>query len=225
VSATAKLLVSFSGNTFIFVGSDPQEPYANQFSTSTNLPNGALWATSSDKSDGVNIVTEPQPEARFITMDKSAQTGDRTLTLTYTSPDGQSYTQTFKVTALQFAFLTNPTPSNTCTLGYGTQQTYIYTVNADPGQQAVNGTMSLAGTGVTESFAPHNPPGCGSHTGDGSLNQNGQFTDNVTYCSSSPITCSETDTQSLAVAGFPVRTNTLVYSSSGIAYTNNGPNQ
>ncbi len=225
VSATGGTQISVSGKSFIFVGSDPQELWANSYSAANSQPSGGtLSATSSDSNDRVTQVAGPPPVVQFTTPDQSASSSDRTLTFTYTA-GGQSPSQTMQVTARQLAYVTNPAPSNTCTLGYGTQQTYIYTVYTHPDKQPVDGTMSLGGTGVTESFAPHNPPGCGSHTGDGSLNQNGQFTDNVTYCSSRPITCSETDTQSLAVAGFPVRTNTLVYSSSGIAYTNNGPNQ
>jgi len=204
--------------------SGPKELYANQFSTSTNLPGGTLKATSSDTSDTANIVTGPQPDAQFTTTVKSAQAGDRTLTLAYTSPDGQSYTQKFSVTALQFAFLTNSTPSNTCGLAYGTNRIYIYTVNADPGQQAVNGTMSLGGTAATESFNPALT--CGQYTGNGSLNANGQLLDKVfSVCSSAPLTCSDTTTQSLSVAGYPVRTNSLAWTSTGINYTSNGPTQ
>ena len=61
---------------------------------------------------------------------------------------------------------------------------------------------------------------------NGGINAQGQFVDHVSSgCSTSPISCFQTQTQTLSVAGYPVRTNTLTGSSTGIAYTSDGPTQ
>ena len=128
------------------------------------------------------------------------------------------------VTARQFAYLTNNNPSNQCALAYGTNKTYIYTVYTHPDGTAVVSGDDLDGTPVTESFNPSLT--CSTITGSGSLNANGQFTDSISsVCSSAPLTCSQTSSQGLSVAGYLVRTNTLQWTSTGVTYTNNGPNQ
>ncbi len=127
------------------------------------------------------------------------------------------------VTARKFFYATNNNPSNVCTLGYGTKRTYTYTVYTHPDHAAVDGNSGLSGTPVSESF--DQTPHCLTHTGGGSLNDAGQFADNVVYCGNMPLTCSETRTQTLKVAGYPVRTNTLTSGSGGVTYTSNGPSQ
>jgi hypothetical protein len=81
----------------------------------------------------------------------------------------------------------------------------------------------LSGTPVTESFNPPLP--CGGDTGDSQLDGNEQFSDHIVYCGTSPLTCSGTTTQTLKVADFQVRTNTITDSASGVSYTSNGPSQ
>ncbi len=229
VAVAGAIQFAVNGKSFIFVGTDPKVISSNTFYASNGdggypTPSGGtLSATSSSSSDTVNVISGPPPEVQFTTSVQSTNSGDRALTFKYTA-GSQSSSQPINVTARKFAYLTNNSPSNTCSLGYGTSTTYTYTVYTHPGTgQAVDGTMGLTNAAVTESFSP--APSCGQHTGDGGLNANGQFTDDVTYCSSSPLTCSETSTQTLAVAGFQVRTNTITWSSHGISYTSNGPTQ
>jgi hypothetical protein len=133
------------------------------------------------------------------------------------------WSQQMNVTARQFAFVINNNPSNACSLGYGTKSTYVYTVYTHPDGGAVLGTDGLSNTPVTESFNPS--VSCGTDTGNTILNTSAQFQDGIAACSSTPLTCSQTVTQTLSVAGYAVRTNTLVFSSSGVAYTSNGPTQ
>jgi hypothetical protein len=219
-----------SGNDYIFVGNDSNVVSANAyFATNGNGGNpqpsgGTVSATSSDTSDTAAVTNGNPPEVKFTTKDQSSKNGDRTLTFKYTLSSGASTSQEMNATARQFAYLTNNDPSNTCTLGYGTSQTYTYTIYTHPDHEAVAADDGLDGTPVTESFNP--TVECGTVTGNGSINANGQFTDLVASgCSSSPLTCSFTTTQSLAIAGYQVRTNKLAFSADGVTYTNNGPTQ
>lgn len=147
---------------------------------------------------------------------------DRILTFTYTYNNQAAY-QVMKVTARQFAYATNSAPQNMCSLGYGTSCSLLYTVYTHPDKTAVDFSSDLGGTAVKEGFNPSIP--CGVDTGDGALNAKGQFTDRLVYCSNQPLHCSGTTTQTLTVGGYGVRTNTLTYSSSGVSYSSNGPNQ
>jgi hypothetical protein len=128
------------------------------------------------------------------------------------------------VTAREFAYLTNASPSNTCTLAYGTNRAYTYTVYTHPDHAAVLPTDGVDGTAVTESFNPSLT--CETITGKGSLNANAQIIDNISSgCSSAPLTCTQTSTQTVSVAGYQVRTNTLEWTSVGVTYTSDGPTQ
>lgn len=63
-------------------------------------------------------------------------------------------------------------------------------------------------------------------TGGGSINSNAQFQDFVSLCSNAPIpACDKKYTQTLSVAGYEVRTNTLEFTNAGLNYTNQGPTQ
>jgi hypothetical protein len=219
-----------SGNAFIFVGTDPNIVSANSYYAtngsggSPQPAGGILSATSSDSKDTFQITQGNLPVAKVSTSDQSANNLDRTLTFKYALSGGDSVSQLMKVTARQFAWDTNNNPNNVCTLGYGTDLTYTYTVYTHPDKTAVDGNSGLSGTPVTEAFNP--AIGCGTVTGGGSLNTNGQFTDHVaSICSSTPLTCSLTTTQTLSVAGYQVRQNQLVFSTTGVSYTNKGPFQ
>jgi hypothetical protein len=157
------------------------------------------------------------------TTTASAAPADRTITVTYTVSGQGTVTRKLTVTARQFAYVTNNSPSNTCTLGYGTTQLYAYTPYTHPDKTAVPAGIGLSGTAVPETFNPQPP--AGTVTGDGSLNANSQFGDRISYCSSSPLTISTTITQTLSIEGYQVRQNTLKYSSAGVTYTNLGPTQ
>jgi hypothetical protein len=139
----------------------------------------------------------------------------------YDLSGGQGTSQQMNVTAREFAYATNDNPSNACSLTYGTDRTYTYTVYTHPDHAALASTDQLGGTLVTEGF---NSPPCAT-TGNGAVNSAGQFTDRVRYCSSTPLTCSGAFIQTLKVAGYSVRTNTLTFSNSGVAYTSDGPTQ
>lgn len=115
-------------------------------------------------------------------------------------------------------------PGNDCHLQSATDQTYVYTVYTHPDKTAVVRSDGLVGTAVGETFNP--APMCTNITGNGGLQPSGQILDHLASgCSSAPLTCTQTSTQSLSVAGYSVRTNTLQWTSNGVIYTSNGPTQ
>lgn len=218
------------GNPYIFVGTDSNIVSANVY-FATNGSGGApqpaggtCCAASSDLSDTVEVGTGQPITINFTTLDQSTAVGDRTLTFEYNLSDGEGASQQMNVTARKFAYVANDNPPNQCTLAYGTARTYTYTVYTEPDKAAVDQNSGLSGTPVEETFNP--APACHNVTGNGALDPNGQFQDNVgSACSSQPLTCTQTVTQSLSVAGNPVRTNTLTWSNTGVTYTSNGPTQ
>jgi hypothetical protein len=219
------------GNPFIFVGNDPALVTANKYlamngSGQAAQPlGGTFTVTSSDATDTYTTGSLVGiPWVSVNTGDQSNTNLDRALTFTYTLSLGGNASQTMNVTARQFAYLQNDMPVNACGLAYGTDYTYTYTVFTHPDGAAVDGNSNLGGTAAKETFSV--PPPCGTITGDASLDSNGQFRDHVSsLCSTTPLTCSGTTTQTFKVGGFQVRTNTLTWSSTGVTYTNNGPNQ
>ncbi len=218
------------GNPYIFVGTDSNIVSANSFFASDGSggspkpTGGTVSASSSDSKDTFQITQGNSPVVKVMTPDQSANDLDRALTFTYTVSGTGSVSQKMNVTARQFAYLTNNSPSNQCTLAYGTDRVYTYTVYTHPDKTAIDGSSGLDGTPVTEGFNPALQ--CDTITGNGSINADGQFTDHVSSgCSSAPLTCTQTTTQSLSVAGIQVRTNTLTSTSTGVTYTSDGPTQ
>jgi hypothetical protein len=215
-----------NGTDGIFVGSDPQLATPNLFACDSASPSGGtLTATSSDSNDTFKLGTfAGLPSATIATSDQSTSNLDRTLTFKYTVGTA-SRTRTLRVTARKFSFVTNTSPSNQCSLGFGYKYVYIYTPYTHPDGIAVQPSIGLGGTAVTEALSP-TTIACGGETGDGALNANSQFTDTIAVCSTSPVpACSSTHTQVLKIAGFAVRTNLLTISNTSLAYTNQGPNQ
>jgi hypothetical protein len=219
--------LKITGKNYVFVGTDPNELYGNHyiFSDSSGTktpqpPGGICCAASSDTSDTVNQTSSNPITFQFTTLDQSTTVGDRTLTFEY-DLGSQGTSQQMNVTAREFAYATNDSPSNACSLTYGTDRTYTYTVYTHPDHAALASADQLGGTLTTESF---NSPPC-VPTGNSALASSGQFMDRIRYCSSTPLTCSGTFTQTLKVAGYSVRTNTLTFSNSGVSYTSDGPTQ
>jgi hypothetical protein len=222
------LSLKVTGKSYIFVGTDANELYGNHYTLTDGTgtqnpqpPGGTCCAASSDSSDTYTQTGTNPPIIQFTTLDQSTSIGDRTLTFEYDLSSGQGTSQQMSVTAREFAYATNDSPSNACSLTYGTDRTYTYTVYTHPDHAALASSDQLGGTLVTESF---NSQPCAT-TGNGALNSAAQFTDRVRYCSSTPLTCSGAFTQTLKVAGYSVRTNTLTFSNSGVAYTSDGPTQ
>ncbi len=221
------------GPDYIFVGSDPTVYGPNKYqvtnSAGTALPQptgGTCCAASSDPSDSVTQIPNGNNPFtfQFETTDQSATVGDRTLTFEYDLSDGEGTSVQLNVTAREFSYLTNNTPSNTCTLGYGTKRSYVYNVYTHPDGNVVLGSDGLANVPVTENFSP--TISCGTDTGNTILNSNAQFTDGIVQCSNKPLACSQTVTQTISVAGYCVRKNTLKFGSSGVIYTpTSGPCQ
>ena len=210
------------GPSSIFLGSDPQVATANTFLATTASPSGgSLSGTSSDSSDVLTSTTLAGLKAVSVkTTDQSATTGDRTLTFKYTV-SGEDALQTKQVTARKFYSLTNSAPSNQCA-GIGTDYTFLYTVNTNPGGVPVGSGDDLGGTAATEVLVP-SPAPCGTVTGNGALDSNGQLTDHVAYCSNTnPLTCTGSATQTLSVGGYCTRKNTLTYTTSGVTVTSLG---
>jgi len=225
--------LDFSGtaNDFIFVGTDPNIVSANTYflALASGTPSGGTYTgTSSNPSDTVTLTWEASlnlEKATIQTTVQSTQVGDRTLTFTYTPPSCTAalpLTQT--VTARQFAYLTNPNPSNQCTLGHGTNYSITYTTYTHPDRNPINSESNLSNTPVTESFNP-SPLPCGTDSGNTILDANGLFVDDVAQCSSKPLTCSATVSQYISVGGYQIRTNTLTFNSNGVSIVNDGPFQ
>jgi hypothetical protein len=215
--------ITVQGNPYgsIFVGTDPNLAAANSIFATVSPSGGTFTETSSVSGDTFTPVQSGGPGWVVGTTTQSTTAGDRKLTFAYTLNNVPA-SQSLNVTARQFAYATNNSPSNTCT-GYGTTQVYTYTPYTHPDKTAVQGGNNLSGTAVTESFNPQPP--AGTVTGSGALNTDAQFTDTLEYCSNSPLTISTTVTQTLSIEGYQVRQNTLKYSSTGITYTSLGPTQ
>jgi hypothetical protein len=222
----------FWATTIFLVGSDPKVLLANQFQVTNQAHNGApqppggtCCAASSDASDTVAQIEGPPNnlyEFQFETLDQSATVGDRTLTFEYDLSEEGTSVQV-NVTAREFAYLTNNNPSNTCTTPYGTDREYVYTVYTHPDWQPIAPQIA-EGAAVVEGFNPTLT--CNTITANGSLNANSQIVDDVSSgCSTAPLTCTQTSTQTISVAGYSVRTNTLQWTTNGVTYTNNGPTQ
>ncbi len=217
--------LQLQGNQYnsIFVGTDPNLATPNSIFATVSPTGGTFTETSSASGDTFTAVQSAGPGWVVTTTTQSTNSGDRTLTVTYTVSGQPSVSKSLNVTARQFAYVTNNSPSNTCTLGYGTKYLYTYTPYTHPDHAAAQSGIGLSNTAVTESFNPQPPSGSG--TGNGNLDANSQFTDRVEYCSTAPLTISATITQTLSVEGYQVRQNLLTYSSSGVTLTNQGPTQ
>jgi len=214
--------LQLQGNPYnsIFVGTDPGLSAANTLFATVSPSGGTFTEASSNAND--TFTTQGTGQWVVNTTTQSTNTGDRRITVTYTV-NNQTATQSLNVTARQFAYATNNSPSDTCTLGYGTKYLYTYTPYTHPDHAAAQSGIGLSNTAVTESFNPQPPSGAG--TGNGNLDANSQFTDRIEYCSSSPLTLSASVTQKLFIEGYQVRQNLLTYSSSGVSLTNQGPTQ
>lgn len=216
-----------SGNNFIFVGSDPHLASVNKyFATIAQPPGGTFSASSSDPNDVIATgSTGGIPWISVTTLDQSAQNLDRVLTFSYTLSDGRKVSPSREVTSRQFAYATNPPLTSVCGLGYGYQYFIAYTLYTHPDQTAVEPGLGLDGTPVAENFEPP-AIACPIETGSGNLDANSLFTDRIAMCSTTPIpACSSTHIQTLSIAGYLVRSNSLTISDTGLVYTNQGPIQ
>ena len=217
--------LTLQGNQYnsIFAGTDQNLAGANSIFATVSPTGGTFTTTSSASGDTFTPVTTGGPGWVVNTTTQSTNSGDRTITVKYTVSGQAPVSKFLNVTARQFAYAANNTPSNTCTLGYGTSYLYIYIPYTHPDGTAVQPGLSLGGTAVTESFNPQPP--AGTVTGNGSLNANSQFTDQLTYCSTSPLSSSPTVTQTISIEGYQVRQNSLTYSSAGVTLSSLGPTQ
>jgi hypothetical protein len=227
-------VISFQviGKSYIFVGTDPNELWGNHYVASNGSGEGPQPAggtcrgDSSDQSDTISLTSGTT--FQVTTLDQSTTVGDRTLTFEYDLSDGEGASQQMNVTAREFAYATNTSPSNTCSQ-YGYSYTYVYTPYTHPDDTAILPSDGISGTGVTETVTPQTGGTvCTNYqeTGGGSINNNAQFQDFVSLCSNSPLpACDKKYTQALSVAGYPVRTNTLEFKNTGLTYTSQGPNQ
>jgi hypothetical protein len=222
VTVTPTLVVQGNQYNSIFVGTDSHLSTANTFLASATPAEGTFTETSPASSDKFTAVQSGGPGWVVTTTTQSTKAADRILTFSYLV-NGVKATKSLNVTARQFAYVANNSPTNTCTLGYGTVRVYLYTPYTHPDKTAVQTGIGLSGTPATESFNPQPPSG--AQTGSGALDGNSQFTDRISYCSTAPLTITSTITQTLAIEGFTVRTNTLNFSSSGVTYTSQGPTQ
>lgn len=216
--------LDITGNSFIFVGTDPNEVTANSFFATVSPSGGTLTGTSSDTYDRFTNVPSGGPGLYVTTTDQSASNSDRTLTFTYSVNGEGSVSKAVNVTSRLFSYATDNYPSSSvCLLGYGWRYNVLYTIYTHPDEAAVQPGLGLTGTTVAETWNP-SPPTCGQDTGPGGLDSNSQFTDVLADCSSSPLpTCTTTVDQYLAVAGYRVRHNGLTMSDSGLTFTSYGP--
>ncbi len=217
-----------SGPSFIYVGADPTIVAKNAYFAGDGQghypqpPGGSFTGSSSDANDSATASSSPPPQVNFKTPDQSSTSNDRKLTFTYTLSGGASKSRTMNVTARQFAYATNNTPTNQCDLAYGTDYLITYTIYTHPDKGAVGPEGS--GIPATEVFDP-SPVPCGAVTGNGALDMNGLLTDHARDCFSTPITCIGTATQTISIATYQVRTNALTFSTAGDTITSKGPTQ
>jgi hypothetical protein len=223
---TNVIQLQIQGNQYnsIFVGTDPNLATANSIFVANYSPTGGTFTESSSATaDTFTPVTSGGPGWVVQTTTQSTNPGDRTLTVSYAVSGMGQVSRSLGVTARQFAYTTNNSPGNICSLGYGSKYVYTYTPFTHPDKTAVQAGIGLTNTAVTENFNPQPP--AGTVTGSGWLDANSQFTDTLAYCSTSPLSSSPNVTQTILIEGYQVRTNLLTYSSSGIALTNQGPTQ
>jgi hypothetical protein len=230
-TCVGKLTFSGTASDFIFVGTDTNILSANTYylALASGTPTGGTYVgTSSDTKDTVTLTWVASlglEKATVQTGDQSATTGDRTLTFKYTPPSCPVLTLTQTVTARKFAWVTNNSPGNTCNLGHGYLYNYVYTTYTHPDGAAVPPDVGLTNTPVTENFNP-TTIACGNQPGNGSLDANSLFSDTIEVCSTSPLpACSSTNTQTISIAGYQVRTNSLTIANTGLTYTSQGPTQ
>jgi hypothetical protein len=238
--------VGVGGRNYILVGSDSHVTAANQFQFTNQAqngppqpPNGTCCAASSDPSDIVTQIEGPPNnlyDFQFQTTDQSTTVGDRTLTFEYDLSDGEATSVQVNVTAREFAYVTNPSPSNSCQASggkYGYSYTYVYTPYTHPDGQPISAGIA-EGAPVTETVTPQvGGTACtgAAVTGSGSLNGSGEFQDLIQLCSNAPIpACDKKYTQVIQIAGYPrttlgVRTNTLEFTNTQVIYTSQGPTQ
>ena len=228
-ACVGSLVFNGTANDFIFVGTDPNILSANTYflTLASGTPTGGTYGgSSSDTNDKVTLTWDSElnmEKATIQTTDQSTAVGDRTLTFTYTPPSCGAISLVKKVTARQFAWVTNNSPGNICNLGYGWQYTYFYTPYTHPDGLVVPGEGLLTGTATGEVFNP-TTISCGNKPGNSSLDANSQFQDNIELCSTQPLpVCSSTNTQTLSIAGYTVRTNSLTIANTGLTYTSEGP--
>ena len=220
--------LTVQGNPYnsIFVGQDPNLAGANSIFATVNPTGGTFTESSNQTGDTFTPVTSGGPGWVVHTTTQSGNVGGRQITITYTVSGQGQVSKSLNVTAREFAYATSNSPSNSCTLGYGTKYVYTYTPYTHPDNAAVQPGLGLSGTAVTESFS--STPPAGTITGNGALNASSQFNDTLAYCSTAPLTVSMCITQYIAIEavfGYQVRQNLLTYSSSGITLTNQGPMQ
>jgi len=223
LSFTVAPVLAIQGNRYnsIFVGTDPNLVPANSIYATVSPPGGTFTETSSVSGDTFSPVTAGGPGWVVNTTTPSTAVVDRKLTFAYTVNGVSAPPFSLNVTARQFAYATNNSPSNVCTLGHGTKQVYTYTPYTHPDKIAVQSELGLSGTVVTESFSPQPPTG--AVIGSGALNANDQFSDTIAYCSTSALSSLPTVTQTLFIEGYQVRQNTLQFLSTGVTYTSLGP--
>jgi len=100
---------------------------------------------------------------------------------------------------------------------------FFYTPYTHPDGAVVPGEGLLTGTATSEAFNP-TTISCKNAPGNSALDANSQFQDNLELCSTAPIpACSSTNTQTLSIAGYTVRTNSLTIANTGLTYTSEGP--
>jgi hypothetical protein len=220
-SNTIQLRLQGNPYNSIFVGTDPNLATANTIFATVSPSGGQLAISSSMPGDTFTTISTGTWVMHTVVA--STAPDDRIITVTYTVNGEGTVAQSLNVTARQFAYVTNNSPSNTCVLGYGTSREYVYTPYTHPDKTAVPQGLGLAGTAVTESMSPTPPPNL--IMGDGALNASSQFADQVVYCGAQPLQNLGTYTQTISIEGYQVRKNSLTFSSSGAAYSSQGPTQ
>jgi len=200
------IYLQVQGNQYssIFVGTDPNLAPANSIFATVSPTGGTFTEVSSASGDTFANVTSGGPGWVVNTTTQSASTGDRAITVKYAVSGEGQVSRSLQVTARQFAFATNNSPSNTCELGHGYLYKYVYTPYTHPDKAAVQAGIGIDGTAVPESFNPQLPAAWS--TGTGALDANSQFQDYLGVCSTSPLSISSTTTtRTISIEGYQVR--------------------
>ncbi len=218
------------GNNYVLYGSDQAALSWNLVQATGNPPGGQfLW--SANPSSRVSIAnTETPGVVQLQAINPSASVNDTTVIANYvyngvaaTSPGAKSTTVTI------YRYLTSGTynPISYAPPNYGYYGNEYYTIYAQPGAFQVQvGGLSDYEVVNQMSLTPAGFQGTVNlQTGSGSTDNSGQIGDFLAIGSNSPLpqNLQIVDSQTLAVEGIYVRSNTLTYSNSTVTIANNGP--
>jgi hypothetical protein len=228
-SASVTTVSIVGGNNYIFEGSDATVKQYNLEQAQGN-PTGGQYSWSASNSR----VSFDNPAAALAKLTgTSPSTGllDTLLTVNYTYNGQPATPATRYITVRIFRYLQQSGQTQVILLNgpsqYGYNAYAYYNIYTNPGGQLVASGFSGMATLESVTINSISPPNVivTLHQGPGATNNNSQIVDDLSAISSSPFpqNLDIKASQTLSVGGIYVRSNSLDYTSSGPAITNNGP--